>query len=80
MAGAVVGTEASLGDGVILNAGAVADHNARVEDFGHLGVNAATASRSKLVCGAWMQAGSALGYGVKVPAVTVLPPREAIQE
>lgn len=79
MAGAVVGTEASLGDGVIVNAGAVVDHHARVEDFGHLGVNTAMAGGSQLGYGAWMQAGSALGYGVEVPAGRILAPGEAIQ-
>lgn len=77
MAGAVVGTEASLGDGVIVNAGAVVDHHARVEAFGHLGVNAAMAGGSRLGRGAWMQAGSALGYGVEVSPGQVLAPGEA---
>jgi sugar O-acyltransferase (sialic acid O-acetyltransferase NeuD family) len=79
MAGAVVGTEASLGDGVIVNAGAVVDHHARVDVFGHLGVNAAMAGGTGLGRGAWMQAGSAFGYGVEMPAGTVLTPGEAIQ-
>ena len=79
MAGAVVGTEASLGDGTIMNAGAVVDHDARVENFGHLGVNAAMAGGSKLGRGAWMQAGSAIGYGVEVPAGRILAPGEAIR-
>jgi sugar O-acyltransferase (sialic acid O-acetyltransferase NeuD family) len=79
MAGAVVGTEAMLGDGAIVNASAVVDHHARVENFGHLGVNAAMAGGSKLGLGAWMQAGSAIGYGVEVPAGRILAPGEAIQ-
>ncbi|WP_236748673.1 NeuD/PglB/VioB family sugar acetyltransferase [Acidovorax carolinensis] len=68
MAGAIVGTEAQLGAGVIVNCGAVVDHHCRVEDFGHLGVNAAMAGGSVLGRGAWMQAGSFLGYGVSVGA------------
>lgn len=43
MAGAVLGTEASLGVSAIVNCGAVVDHHAKVEDYGHLGVNATMA-------------------------------------
>jgi sugar O-acyltransferase (sialic acid O-acetyltransferase NeuD family) len=74
MAGAIVGTEARLGVGSIVNCGAVVDHHAAVEDFGHLGVNASMAGGTVLGRGGWMQAGSALGYGVKVaPGETVWP-------
>ena len=64
MAGAIVGTEAQLGLGVIANCGSVVDHHAKVHDFGHLGVNACMAGGATLGRKAWMQAGSALGYGV----------------
>jgi UDP-3-O-[3-hydroxymyristoyl] glucosamine N-acyltransferase len=74
MAGALVGTEAKLGVGVVVNCGAVVDHHGVVEDFGHLGVNACMAGGSFLGRGAWMQAGSALGYGVRIaPGETVRP-------
>ena len=79
MAGALVGIEARLGVGTILNCGAVVDHHARVEDFGHLGVNACMAGGTLLGRCAWMQAGSALGYGVSVPAGTILQPGAALQ-
>ena len=78
MAGAIVGTEAQLRAGVIVNCGAVVDHHCRVEDFGHLGVNAGMAGGSVLGRGAWMQAGSVLGYGVKVEAGFVLAPGQAL--
>jgi sugar O-acyltransferase (sialic acid O-acetyltransferase NeuD family) len=78
MAGAVVGTAAVLGQGVIVNCGAVVDHHARVEDFGHVGVGACMAGGSVLGTKAWMQAGSALGYGVSIPAETILKPGEAV--
>lgn len=78
MAGAIVGTEAQLGAGVIVNAGAVVDHHCRVEDFGHLGVNAAMAGGSVLGRSAWMQAGCVLGYGVRVEEGAVLPPGTAL--
>ena len=71
-AGSVIGTEATLGDGVIVNSGAVVDHHCSVQDYAHLGTNACMAGGSMLGRGAWMQAGSALGYGVQVPAGTVL--------
>jgi sugar O-acyltransferase (sialic acid O-acetyltransferase NeuD family) len=78
MAGAIVGTEAQLGAGVIVNCGAVVDHHCRVEDFGHLGVNAGMAGGSVLGRGAWMQAGSVLGYCVKLEAGAVLAPGKAL--
>lgn len=78
MAGAIVGTEAQLGAGVIINCAAVVDHHCRVEDFGHLGVNAAMAGGSALGRGAWMQAGSVLGYGVKLESGVVLGPGKAV--
>lgn len=74
MAGAIVGTEARLGVGAIMNCGAVVDHHATVEDFGHLGVNASIAGGKLLGRGAWMHAGVVLGYGVKVAAGEVLVP------
>lgn len=78
MAGAIVGTEACLGDGVIVNCAAVVDHHCRVGDFGHLGVNAAMAGGAVLGSRAWMQAGSALGYGVRIEDGRVLMPGEAV--
>jgi len=63
MAGAIVGTAARLGMGSIVNCGAVVDHHATVEDFGLLGVSVSMAGGTVLGRGAWMQAGSALGYG-----------------
>ena len=79
MAGAVIGTEAWLGLGAIVNCGAVVDHQAKVEDFGHLGVNACMAGSSVLGRGAWMQAGSTLGYGVSVTAGSILQPGASLK-
>ncbi|MFI5447125.1 NeuD/PglB/VioB family sugar acetyltransferase [Polaromonas sp. UC242_47] len=80
MAGAIVGTEAQLGAGVIVNCGAVVDHHCRVENFGHLGVNASMAGGAMLGHGAWMQAGAVLGYGVRMDAGSVLEPGQAVSE
>lgn len=78
MAGAIVGTGARLACGVIVNCGAVVDHDAQVHDYGHLGVNACMSGGAVLGRRAWMQAGSALGYGVKVAADVVLLPGAAL--
>ena len=78
MAGAIIGTEARLGTGVIVNSGAVVDHHAQVHDYGHLGVNACMAGGAILGRGAWIQAGSSLGYGVRVENNTVLMPGTAL--
>jgi sugar O-acyltransferase (sialic acid O-acetyltransferase NeuD family) len=78
MAGAIVGTEACVGVGSIVNSGAIVDHHAVVEDYGHLGVGACMAGGTVLGRSAWMQAGSALAYGVKVPAGCVLAPCQGL--
>jgi sugar O-acyltransferase (sialic acid O-acetyltransferase NeuD family) len=78
MAGAIVGTEAQLGTGVIVNSGAIVDHHAQVHDYGHLGVNSCMAGGAILGKGAWIQAGSALGYGVQIAENIVLTPGTAL--
>jgi sugar O-acyltransferase (sialic acid O-acetyltransferase NeuD family) len=79
MAGSVVGTEARLGEGVIVNSGSVVDHHCGIEDFGHVGTNACMAGGSVLGRRAWMQAGASLAYGVRVAADRVLAAGEALQ-
>jgi UDP-3-O-[3-hydroxymyristoyl] glucosamine N-acyltransferase len=79
MAGAIVGTEAVIGKGVIINCGSVVDHHCQIGDFGHIGTNASMAGGSSLGKAAWMQAGSALGYAVQVPDGEVLGPGESRQ-
>jgi sugar O-acyltransferase (sialic acid O-acetyltransferase NeuD family) len=74
MACATVGTEAQLGLGSIVNCGAVVNHQARVENFGHLGVGACMAGGTVLGDKAWMQTGSSIGYDVVVDACAALPP------
>ena len=76
MAGAIIGTEASLGRGAIINCGAVVDHHAQVKDYGHLGVAACMAGGATIGRGAWVQAGSAIGYGASVPDYAILKPNE----
>lgn len=74
MAGAVVGSHARLGKGVIVNANATADHDAILGDFAHLGVGVQLAGGVVVEDRAWLQAGSCAGYRVRVPADAVLPP------
>lgn len=74
MAAGIIGTEARVGRGVIVNCGAIIDHHCTVEDFGHLGVNTAMAGGSILGKRAWLQAGSALGYGVKISMDQIVAP------
>lgn len=79
MAGAIIGTQANLGKGVIVNCGATIDHDCQVEDFGHLGVNASMAGGTFLSHGAWMRAGSVLGYGVKVKPGVIIDSGEVLR-
>ena len=72
MAGAIVGTEANLGMGVIVNCGAVIDHDCEVGDYAHLGIQAAMAGGAGLGAKAWMKAGSVVGTGCRVPEGEVL--------
>lgn len=76
MALAVVGTEARLGEGVIVNVGAVVDHHASVGHHGHLGANATMAGGTSIGARAWLQAGSAIGYRVHLDDDVILPPGE----
>ncbi|MCT8175259.1 acetyltransferase [Variovorax sp. CY25R-8] len=78
MAGAVVGTGARLGEGVIVNCGAVIDHDCTVEPFAHLGVNAGMAGNSVLGRRALMPVGSMLAPGVRIDADRVLHPGETV--
>lgn len=80
MAGAIVGTEAQLVVGVIINCGVVVDHDAQVHDFAHLGVNAGMAGGSVLGRSAWLQAGVTLGYGAKVAPKVVMCGASATSE
>ncbi|EJL72841.1 acetyltransferase [Variovorax sp. Varisp85] len=78
MAGAIVGTGAQLGEGVIVNCGAVIDHDCTVEPFAHLGVNAGMAGGSLLGRRAWMPVGAALAYGARVASDRTLHPGEVV--
>lgn len=80
MAGVIVGSEARLSVGVIVNCGAVVDHHALAEDFSHFGVNACMSGGTVLGREAWIQAGAALGYGVSVAPGAVFLPGTAVHK
>jgi sugar O-acyltransferase (sialic acid O-acetyltransferase NeuD family) len=79
MAGAVVGTLGRIGAGAIVNCGCIVDHDCVLEDFAHLGVGVSLAGGVVIGRSAWLQAGSAAGYGVRVAAGEALPPGTALQ-
>lgn len=74
MAGAIVGTAARLGRGVIVNANATVDHDAVVGDFSHLGVGVQLAGGVVIAERVWLQAGTCAGYRVRVPSDTIVAP------
>jgi len=74
MAGSVLGTEATLGRGCVVNVNASVDHHCRLDDFAHLGVGVHLAGGVRVGASAWMQAGSSAGYRVEVPSGAVVVP------
>lgn len=61
-AGVVIGVDACIGQGVIVNCAATIDHDAILEDFSHLGVGVHLAGSSYIGRSAFIQAGSCGGY------------------
>jgi len=72
-------TGAHLHEVTIVNRAVVVDRHCRVADFGHLGVNVATAGGSTLCTVVWMRARSPLEYGVQIATERVLAPWEAME-
>lgn len=66
MAGAVVGTNAELGLGALVNANATVDHDCILDEFAHIGVGVSLAGGVKVGKAAWLQAGCCAGYFVDV--------------
>lgn len=64
MALAMVGVDAVIGEGDIVNVHATVDHDARLGDFAHLGVGVQLAGGVKIGARAWLQAGCSAGYRV----------------
>ena len=66
MAGAVVGTNAQLTLGSLVNANATVDHDCKLDEFAHIGVGVQLAGGVQVGSCAWLQAGSCVGYSVDV--------------
>ena len=58
LAGAVIQAGARLGENVLVNAGAVVDHDAEVGDDAHLGLNSTVESFAKVAAGEWLAPGA----------------------
>ncbi|KGJ94238.1 acetyltransferase [Thalassotalea sp. ND16A] len=74
MAGAVVGTNARLKLGALVNANATVDHDCVLHEYAHIGVGVQLAGGVEVASGSWMQAGSCAGYFVKTEEGVVYPP------
>jgi len=74
MAGAVVGTNAKLGLGSLVNANATVDHDCLLDEFAHIGVGVNLAGGVKVGKDAWLQAGCCAGYNIIIEAGIVYLP------
>lgn len=79
MAGAVVGTNTKIGQGVIVNSGAIIDHDCIIDDYSHLGVRVAIGGGAQLGIASWMQAGSVIGSGMKLPSNQIMVAGEILK-
>ena len=74
MAGAVVGANCVIGNGVILNSNAAIDHDVNLRDFSHLGVGTNIAGGVTVGTGAWLHVGCAVGYNFDIKDWDVVNP------
>ena len=74
MAGSIVGTNAKLGLGSLVNANATVDHDCVLDEFAHIGVGVSLAGGVKIGKGAWLQAACCAGYHVVIESGIVYPP------
>ena len=74
MAGAVIGTNAILKVGSLVNANSTVDHDCVPEQYSHIGVGVQLAGGVNVAAGTWIQAGSSAGYFVKTEPYTAYPP------
>ena len=74
MAGAVVGTNAKLGIGTLVNAKSTIDHDCVLADFSHLGVGVHLAGGVQVGESSWLQAGCCAGYNATTDASTIYLP------
>lgn len=78
LAMAVVQVNVMLGKHVIINAGAVLDHDVVIEDFVHVAPNAYIGGGAHIGKGAVIGAGAILTRFAKIKAYTVVPPLTVI--
>lgn len=74
MAGAIIGTNAKLKVGALVNASATVDHDCILQDYSHIGVGVQLAGGVEVAQASWLQAGSCAGYFVKTEPGEVYPP------
>ncbi|MEW6996611.1 hypothetical protein AADZ86_02735 [Colwelliaceae bacterium BS250] len=74
MAGAIVGTNAKLALGSLVNANAAVDHDCFLDEFAHIGVGVNLAGGVKVGKSVWLQAGCSAGYFVEVADDELVPP------
>lgn len=68
MAGAIIGTEAHIDDGAIVNAGAVVDHHVHVGRFSHVSIGACVGGGAVIEPHAWLRGGHTLPPGHRLAA------------
>jgi len=73
-AGAIIGIEVRVGQGVIINCNSVVDHDGVLEDFSHLGVGVNLAGNSLIGRSAFVQAGSSGGYSSHLESFATCAP------
>ncbi|MGC6387344.1 sugar O-acyltransferase [Ewingella sp. S1.OA.A_B6] len=73
-AGVVIGVDAHIGQGVIINCTSTVDHDGMLEDFSHLGVGVHLAGSAHIGKNAFVQVGSCGGYKAYVEAFSVCAP------
>ena len=73
-AGVVIGSDAHIGQGVIINCASAIDHDGTLEDFSHLGVGVHLAGSAYIGKSAFVQAGSCGGYLAYVEPFSVCAP------
>lgn len=74
MAGAIIGTNAKLKVGALVNASATVDHDCILQDYSHIGVGVQLAGGVEVAQASWLQAGSCAGYFIKTEPGVVYPP------
>lgn len=73
-AGVIIGVDAHIGQGVIINCASAVDHDGTLEDFSHLGVGVHLAGSAHIGKSAFVQVGSCGGYMAYADPFSVCAP------